>query len=250
MPTSARAHAHALCPLRTPHVPRPAPTRPRARAPHARPWQTLANVWRKAAYRTLLEHHEQLGIRAAERSTLSPTRAAEGPARHPAGRAAATRLRERLVQCIDVFREKVALEVTDKVPERHDGERHSRDADTLLGGGTARLYSRQPEGTFITRPEQRDVCEAVFARLREAQGGGGGGGRGQVGAAAARLRNYSAEQEQEQEQEQEEELQMETLQHDEEEPEEVSHRPAPTPPRWQRRRPVMASRAPRGRARP
>ena len=156
--------------------------------------QTLSNLWRKEAYRRLLKRHEELD---------------------------GSRPPESLQNCIDVFREKVALEVGEYATLDvsggvvvHDASR--RMTDSLLGGGVERLVTRKPEGNFIGKKE-REVAARVFANLGKAQGEA----PGRVAVEASQLRDHSAEQEQEQEMEQEEMLQMESLQQDEEEHDEV-----------------------------
>ena len=188
--------------------------------------QTLANVWRKAGYRWLLEHYELLGLRSVDQSKSS-----KGALGLPSAASSKERMqREKLQNCLDVFRVKVALEVAEYAPDRRD-DRRSRASDSILGGDVNGILSRQPEGSLISEHEQIAILHEVFRKLREAtrrQGEGGvvygsgtdeedeGDETGEDGV--HQLRDYSAEQEQEQQQEQEEELQMESLQQEPEEP--------------------------------
>ena len=224
--------------------------------------QTLANVWRKAGYRWLLDHYTMLG--AVEDDTSAGATSGGGalsggdgggdggmgdalsfmqrmPSKYEVDRA-----KEKLQNCLDVFRNKVALEVAEYAPEkRRDARRHrSAASNSFLSGGIAGILARQPEGSLITEDEQRAACEEVFRRLDEAKGlpqqqqkrgmsidsgysssGGysteGDGEEDGEDGSMQTLRDYSAEQEQEQQQEQEEELQMESLQQEPEEPEEL-----------------------------
>ena len=234
-PSSTPPHVHATESATTPPPVSPPPTpgtqytRARARLRHVVLWlhlntmrfekvqfrllceQTLANVWRKAAYRWLLSHSTLLGDhlpnRESSREKTTPKRPsfAVRPTRE-------AKEREQLQNCIDVFRKKVALEVSEYAPDRREASTYTRarGADSLLGGGVEGILRNHPECTLITEQAQLAVCEEVFSKLREASRRGGGGGQAGLSGvteekdeddeegAVSQLRDYSAEQEQQQ----------------------------------------------------
>ena len=170
--------------------------------------QTLSNVWRKAAYRWLLENHELLGVRHGD--------AAKPPSRKE------ERQHKRLQHCIDIFRNKIALEVTEYSLGRRDASYRRR----LLDGGID-LLLREEEvlRLLITEQSQRDVISDVLRKAteerntrvaahRQEHGVGVSAQKLRAGVdvtgdvaeleedseAEGRVREYSAEQEQEQEQ--------------------------------------------------
>ena len=109
--------------------------------------QTLANVWRKAAYRAL-------EMMPQERLELLGMRQTDGPPKLHGRRE--LQQREGLQNCIDVFREKVALEVTEYAPSRSTNVQ-----DGLLEGGMERLLTKKPEADFIIDKEQVRIAPPV-----------------------------------------------------------------------------------------